>query len=88
MSAPPLTAESILAMAAAELRAAQRVDVRRTISTYCSRCTHCTHCSDCSDCYRTKGLGGARYVVLGVQLTSDQYSAVMVTLGETPPVST
>ena len=34
----------------------------------------------CTYCYKTSGVRNAHYLVLGVQLTADQYAAVMATV--------
>jgi len=48
---------------------------------YCAGCRYCTDCAGCADCYKTNGLRSARYVVLGMQLTREQWEAIVATLG-------
>ena len=48
--------------------------------TYCKDCMYCKDCKDCTYCYKTSGVRNAHYLVLGVQLTADQYAAVMATV--------
>ena len=48
--------------------------------TDCKDCMYCKDCKDCTYCYKTSGVRNAHYLVLGVQLTADQYAAVMATV--------
>ena len=56
-------------------------------STNCAECADCWYCAGCADCtgctgcYKTNGLRSARYVVLGMQLTREQWEAIVATLG-------
>ena len=49
--------------------------------TGCTDCVYCMYCTGCCTyCYKTSGVRNAHYLVLGVQLTADQYAAVMATV--------
>ena len=85
MSAPTTAAE-VMAMTAAELRTAAPVGDRPKSTgcagcTDCTDCTGCRYCAGCADCYKTNGLRCARHVVLGMQLTREQWEAIVATLG-------
>ena len=45
--------------------------------TRCARCARCADCTDCADCYKIGNGKGLRWVALGVQLTEEQYRALM-----------
>ena len=61
----------------------------------CARCTDCTRCTDCygcygcndcnactrcTDCYGCNGLRSKRHCFLDVQLTPDEYQAILAKL--------
>ena len=48
-----------------------------TDCTDCAGCTDCTHCTHCADCTGIIGGRSLQYVAYGVQLTSEEYAALV-----------
>ena len=72
-----MTKDVLLSMTPASL--VEAVDAHNSCAR-CNTCARCTDCTRCTDCYGCNGLRSKRHCFLDVQLTPDEYQAILAKL--------